>query len=274
MSSRGLKCIWVIEPASNVVLSLMRTGPRMKSIVRELPRAPEFVRWRNPLFVFLLVIREIFRPFIYWFIFDIFETDLRLPLAEPYAKDKLDVSIYGGNTDLRRAVADLTSMDELLPADIELRFARGDIVAAAYANQEVVGCMWLTFSNGTELAFGTSWILHSNEALRYGAFVRADWRGRAIHSLLNNAVNRYARERGMVRTLGAVSVLNSQSLSLAKYSRKVQAMRVVLFHIRGVNWTYRKAIGAPLESRFAIVPGFPSRSVRPKFIDGYGIRKA
>lgn len=238
----------------------------MKSVLRELRRVPEFLRWRNPLLVLFLVVRESLRPFIYWYIFDIFETDLRLPLPESYAKDNLEVSIYGGNKDLKSALEDLASLDDLLPADIELRFARGDVVAVAYAANEVVGCMWLTFSTGIELAFGTSWIIRTAEALRYGAFVHPGWRGRAIHSLLNNALNRYAHECGMIRTLGGVSVLNNQSRSLARHFRKLRAMRVVIFHIRGVNWTYRKAIGAPLKSRFAIARGFPSRGARPQFI--------
>jgi GNAT superfamily N-acetyltransferase len=238
----------------------------MKSVLRELRRAPEFVRWRKPLLVFFLLVRECLRPFFYWFIFDIFETDLRQPLAEPYAKDNLEVRIYGGNKDLKSALEDLTSLDDLLPADIQLRFGRGDVAAVAYAADKVVGCMWLTFSDGIELAFGTSWIIRANEALRYGAFVHPGWRGRAIHSLLNSTLNRYARECGMIRTLGGVSVLNSQSSSLARHFRKLRAMRVVIFHIRGVKWTYRKALGAPLESRFAIAQGVPSRSSRPEFI--------
>jgi GNAT superfamily N-acetyltransferase len=238
----------------------------MKSLLRELRRLPEFVRWRNPLFVFLMVIREIFRPLIYWYVYDIFETDLCLPVPGSYSKEKLDVRIYNGQKDLKRAVEDLTSMDGLLAADIELRMARGDVVAVVYAETQAVGFMWLTFSSGMELVFGTSWIIGHNEALRYESFVHPRWRGRAIHSLLNSAINRYALEHGILRTLGGVSLLNSQSRSLAKHFRKLRSIRLVIFRVRGVKWTYRKAIGAPLESRFAITPGFPTRIAEPRFI--------
>ena len=238
----------------------------MKSLRCELRRLPEFVRWRNPPLVFLMVIREIFRPLIYWYVFDIFETDLCLSLPRWYSKDKLDVRIYGGTKDLKRAVEDLTPMDGLLSEDIEVRLARGDVVAVAYAENRVVGFMWLTFSTGMELAFETTWIIDSAEALRYESFVHPKWRGRAIHSLLNNAINRYAREHGILRTVGGISLLNSQSRSLASHFRKLRAMRVVLIRIRGVNWTYRKAIGAALESRFAIMPGFPTRITRTRSV--------
>jgi GNAT superfamily N-acetyltransferase len=205
---------------------------------------------------------------MYWFIFDIFETDLRLPIPEPYSAERLDVRVYEGSKDVKNILEDLAAMDDLLPADIELRLQRGDAVAIAYAADKAVGCMWLTFSTGIELGFGTSWVIRPAEALRYGAFVRPEWRGRAVHSLLNNALNRYARDRGILRTLGGVSVLNSQSRSLAKHYRKLRAMRVIVLKIRGVKWIYRKAIGAPLESRFCVAAGSHSRSPRTKFVKG------
>lgn len=235
----------------------------MKSVVRKLRRFGEVVKWRHPLIVLILVMRKIFRPLIYWDVFDVFETDLRLPLAESYCTEKLDVIIYGGSKDLQSAVTKLSSFNDLLPADIELRFARGDVVAVACTAGEAVGCAWLTFSNGIEHAFGTSWIIRPAEALRYDSFVRPDWRGRALHSLLNYTMNRYARERGIVRTLGEISVLNTQSLGLSRHFKKVQTMRLVFIQIRGVKWVYRKATGAPFESRFATEPGLPNRSPRP-----------
>jgi len=232
----------------------------MKSLRQELRRAPEFLRWRRPLLVLLLAVRELFRPFLYWYVFDIFVTDLRLSVPESYSKETLDIRIYAGNKDLPKALEDLTSVDDLASADIELRLKRGDVVAVVYADGHVVGCMWLTFSTGMELAFGTNWRIEPAEALRYDSFVSPEWRGRAIHSLLNNALNNYARERGVVRTLGGISVLNSQSSSLARHFRKSRAMRVTIVHLRGLNWTHRRALGAPLKTRFDTLPGFPVRS--------------
>ena len=181
--------------------------------------------------------------------------------------------VYEGNKSLTKALEDLKGMDDLVPADIELRLGRGDAVAIAYAADKSVGCMWLTFSTGIELGFGTSWVIRPAEALRYGAFVRSEWRGRATYSLVNNALNRYARERGILRTLGGVSVLNSQSRSLAKHHRKLRTMRVIVFKIRGVKWAYRRAIGASLESRFAVASGSQSRSPRTQFGGGQRLRK-
>jgi GNAT superfamily N-acetyltransferase len=225
----------------------------MKSVLRNLRRLPESMRWRNPGLLLLLIIREMFRPFIYWYLFDVFERDLRRSMPQPYSKEKLDVRIYEGTNDLQKVIEELASLDDLCAADIEARLGRGDVVAVAYAARKAVGCMWLTFASGMELAFGTTWMMGPAEALRYGAFVRPEWRGRAIHSLVNDAINQYARERGIVRTLAGISVLNSQSRNLPKHLRNSRAMRVFLLHVKGVNWTYRRAIGAPLASRFSIV---------------------
>lgn len=233
----------------------------MKSLLCELQRVPEFLRWRDPSLLLLLAVRELFRPIAYWYVFDIFETDLRRPLPLPYATEAFRVAIYEGDQDLQKAAEDLASLDDLSAFDIETRLRRGDVVAVAYAGNRVVGSSWLTFSSGMDLAFETSWILGAREALRYRSFVRPEWRGRAIQSLLNHALNTYAREHGLDRTLGGISVLNSQSLSLAKHYRRSPAMRLWIFHLRGLNWTYRRATGAPLESRFAVAAGFPERKL-------------
>jgi hypothetical protein len=234
----------------------------MKSFLRDLQRLPEILRWRNPRYLLLLLTREIFRPFIYWYVFDIFERHLRRPMPAPYSKETFEVRIFEGNKDLERAVEDLRSLDNLSPAEIEMRLERGDVVAVAYAAGQSIGCMWLTFSSGMELAFGISWLIGPFEALRYGAFVLPAWRGRAVHSVVNDAINRYARNRGIVCTLAGISALNSQSSNLPRHLRNSRVMRVVLVHLRGVNWTYRKAIGAPLESRFSIAPGPNGRVLR------------
>ena len=240
----------------------------MKSFLRDLRRLPELIRWRNPLHLLLLATREVLRPFVYWYVFDIFERDLRRPVPEPYSKETLQVRIYEGAPGLHKAVEDLSGLDGLRPAEVKMRLERGDVLAIAYAAREAVGCMWLTFLSGMELAFGTRWRLGPAEALRYGAFVQPAWRGRAVHSLVNDAIIQYARKRGMVCTLAGISALNSQSQNLPKHLRNSRVMRVFLFHVRGLNWTYRKAIGAPLESRFSISPGFGMRSARPQFNTG------
>jgi hypothetical protein len=39
-------------------------------------------------------------------------------------------------------------------------------------------------------------------------------------------------------------------MSLAKHYRTATTMKLVLVHIRGLNWTIHRASGAPFESRF------------------------
>jgi hypothetical protein len=65
------------------------------------------------------------------------------------------------------------------------------------------------------------------------------------------ALNTYAREHGVRRSVGSISVLNSQSLSMAKRLRKKKIMTVLVVRVHGLGWTFRKSFGAPLHSRFA-----------------------
>ena len=222
-----------------------------KSLSQKLRELPSVLRWRGPFRLLLLVAREVLSPLVYWHVFHIFETDLRLPLPESYARERFEVRVYSGSEDLEAHQAELASMGELQPSEIATRFRRGDVAIVAYEGSKPVGYVWLIFSSGVELAFRLHWILNSHEALRHGSYVLPDWRGRGIHSFLNHAVNHYARQHGIIRTLASISVLNTQSLSLANHFQKAPTMTLIVLRVRGVNWTYRRAIGAPLKSRFS-----------------------
>jgi GNAT superfamily N-acetyltransferase len=138
-----------------------------------------------------------------------------------------------------------------LPDNFAARLNRGDALAIVYGGREPVAAGWMTFSSGMELAYGTTWILQPNEGTQYGAFVLPKWRGHGIFSVLNVALNTYAREHGVLRSVGSISVLNTQSLSSAKRLGKKKIMTVILLRVRGVGWTFQTAIGAPLHTRFA-----------------------
>jgi hypothetical protein len=88
--------------------------------------------------------------------------------------------------------------------------------------------------------------------VKYDSFVPRKLRGGGIHSVVNVALNRYARQRGLAKLFSSISILNAQSMSLAKRLRQAKRMMVILVRVRGVKWTWRKAIGAPLESRFSV----------------------
>ncbi len=210
------------------------------------------MRWRGPFVFFLVGLREIFRPLVYWHVFYIFEIDLtRQPVPEPYADEKIDVKIYAGAGDLERAKAEIVSMGQLEPEDVNSRFNRGDKAAIAYVGHEPTGYAWLSFTSGVvELAFGVTWIVGPGEAIRYDYFVLPKWRGRRIFSCLNSAIVDCARDLGIVRTFTSISTVNTQSMSLAKHYQRTAAMKVTLVHVRGLNWTFQKASGAPFESRF------------------------
>jgi GNAT superfamily N-acetyltransferase len=214
-------------------------------------RAVEILRWRGPGHFLLLVLREALRPLLYWYAWSIYLTDLQEPLAQPYAKGKFDVRIFAGENECEIAREQLASLGEPLPANFAQRIHRGDALAVVYCGAEPVASGWMTFSSGMELAYGTTWILQPNEGTQYGSFVLPKWRGRGIFSLLNVELNTYVREHGVLRSVGSISVLNTQSLSMAKRMGKKRIMTVILVHVRGIGWTFRKALGAPLRTRFA-----------------------
>jgi GNAT superfamily N-acetyltransferase len=212
----------------------------------------EALRWRGPAVSFLIGLREIVRPLVYWHVFRIFEIDLtRQAVPEPFADDKIDVKIYAGAGDLEKAKAEIVSMGRLEPEDVHSRFGRGDKAAVAYVGQEPAGYAWMSFTSGAvELAFGVTWILGPGESIRYDYFVLPQWRGRRIFSCLNSAIVACARDLGIVRTFSSISTVNTQSMSLAKHDRRIAIMKVTLVHVRGLNWTSQKTAGAPFESRF------------------------
>lgn len=225
-------------------------------------RALEILRWRGPAYFVLLAIRELLRPVLYWYAWNIYETDLRPPLREAYGKGKFDVRIYRGDEERENARAQLARLPGTpLPVDFDTRMKRGDAVAVVFSQDEAVAWGWMTFTSGMELAFGAKWVLRPDEGTQYGSFVLPKWRGHGIFSVLNVALNQYAREHGVQRSVGSISVLNTQSLSMARKLGKKKIMTVILLRFRGVNWTLRTAIGAPLRSRFTVEPERDARLV-------------
>src|SRR5882762_6512173 len=62
-------------------------------------RAMEILRWRGPGHFLLLALREVLRPVMYWYAWNIYLTDLEQPLTQPYGKGKFDVRIFSGDKD-------------------------------------------------------------------------------------------------------------------------------------------------------------------------------
>ena len=214
----------------------------------------EHLRWRGWWIVLLLSFRELLKPLLYWHVWYIFESDLSCQIPQPYSDSEFDVAVYTTRDDLSVIKPRLLSMGELSPGEIEARFQRGDAVALASLAGQPVGYMWMGFSSGIELEFDTYWILREGEALRYGSFVVPAFRGRRVHSLVNSLLNTYARNQGITRTLGSVSALNPQSLSLPRHYNRAIAMTVFLARFRFPLITLRKSFRAPLSSRFSWFP--------------------
>jgi GNAT superfamily N-acetyltransferase len=212
----------------------------------------EALRWRGPLVCFMLALREMLRPLVYWHEYYIFETDLtRQHIPQPCAKQKCNVKVYSGAEDCLIPKLEIVSMGQLEPAEIDFRFNRGDMVAIAYAGNEPLGYEWLSFTNGTvELAFGITWAVGPGEAIRYDKFVLPKWRGRRISTWLHSAIVVCAHNHGTDRTFSSISTVNTQSLSIARHYRRIPAMKVTLIRVNGSNRIFQKAVGASFDSRF------------------------
>jgi GNAT superfamily N-acetyltransferase len=212
--------------------------------------AREALRWRGARYVLILGFREILRPVMYWHVWYIFERDLRQPLPEPDAKGKFESRVYSGKNALENAGLLNSCLAEYIPADSAARLERGDALAVAYSGSEPVGASWMCFSGGAELAFGATWKIQPGEGVQYDAFVHPKWRGYGIQTILNVALYRYARDHGMHRSMGSISVFNPQSLALTKRRKTNKSMTVFLLRVRGINWVIARASGQPFESRF------------------------
>jgi L-amino acid N-acyltransferase YncA len=182
-------------------------------------RTGEVLRWRGFWVLLLLGARNILRPIVYWHVYRIFATDIAAQVPEPYAKEKIETKICTRDCSyLDQALTQVAALGEISREEAQQRLQRGDALAIAYASAEPAGYGWISFASGVvELDFGVTWIVRPGEAVRYGNFVHPKWRGRGIQSSINTAVNEYAREHGVSVTLGSISAMNAQSLSLAKH---------------------------------------------------------
>ena len=216
-------------------------------------RVSEILRWRGPFLFLVLAVREFLRPVVYWHVFYIFVTDVaQQPLPEAYSQEITEARLYTRQLNSAKAKTEVAALGELDPDEISRRLDRGDALAIVYLAGEPAGYGWLSFSSGfVELAFGITWLVQPHEAVKYGNFVHPKWRGRGIQSSVNAAVNAYARDIGICRTLASISILNTQSMSLARHYRKASTMKVTLVQFRAIHWTFSRASGSPFESRFA-----------------------
>ena len=253
----GLVTKSIFHPAQPALAG--KTLPFIRTLIRKASlwkwaTIQEAFRWRGPFTFFLVVLREMLRPLVYWHAYYIFETDLtRQPVPEPLADEHIDVRVYNGAAAPQKAKAEILSMGQLDPAEIDSRFDRGDMVVIAYAGGEPTGYEWLCSTNGAlELAFAVYWMIGPGEAVRYDKFVLPKWRGRRISTWLHSATVVCARDHGILRTFSSISTVNKQSLSIAKHYRRTAAMKLTLVHVRGLTRTFRKAVGAPFESRFSV----------------------
>lgn len=210
------------------------------------------LRKRGPLALALLAVREGFAPLFYGHILYVIERDIA-PNAPERASD-FTVRVYEGITHLEQLRREIGELGRTTAQEVEWRLREGQAVGAAYAGGALVGYAWMTCSSGLEIAFGTAWKIGPGETVFYDSFTHPGWRGREIQLLLDSKLTRYASARGITKMLATVSALNRPMFRTIRQIRARRLMTLILIRIRALNWVYRKAVGAPFESRFTIAP--------------------
>jgi len=250
------------EPTRNTVRTRARVElPPVDHAAKSKPESPakpappwsrafEILRWRGPWRFVVLSLRELLKPLVYWHVYYIIQNDMQPALPTPAVKGNFETSVYSGEQDLAKASAALAGVGELTPAEIALRLKRHDAVAVAFAGEQAIGYLWMTFCSGLELVFDAVWIVHPNEAVLYDTFVLPEWRGRGIHACMDVALNNWAHPRGIVRAFASISAVNNQSLGVLKLAGKARIMTLVLVRVRGLKRTWTKAIGVPFNLYF------------------------
>src|ERR1700758_3981359 len=106
---------WAKHDPGQTKIQSLEVTLMTSSVPRAWRRALEILRWRGLSYFVLLALREILRPVMYWYAWNIYSTDLRVPLTQPYAKGKFDVRIFAGDKDRASAREQLTLLGEPLP---------------------------------------------------------------------------------------------------------------------------------------------------------------
>src|ERR1700684_3043593 len=96
-----------------------------------IPSIREHLRWRGAPIVFLLSLRELLRPLLYWHVCHIYETEISRAVPQPYCRTAFDVAIRTSRDDLSSIKPDILAMGELSATEVDTRFQRGDAVALA-----------------------------------------------------------------------------------------------------------------------------------------------
>ena len=195
-------------------------------------------------------ISKFLRPLVTWEVIRVFQTDLRKGFLEVPYKERFEVKVFASDEDFEAAKAAVSSTGVMLPEKIEARLRNGEVVAVGYADSQAIGYCWMSLGQKWEPDFKMNWVLESNEAVIYNAFVLTAWRGQGVHVCLNIALKQFARERGFVRTLGWINWQNRQSLNITKHMGQERIMTLLFVRVRGFKRPWKTAFGAPLNSRF------------------------
>lgn len=222
-----------------------------KSLREKLDQAYAAIRWRGLHRVALIAAQDVLRPLVEWQVFKILENDVASDAAQtdPFSA-KFAVKIFWLDDHPEIVEAELAPILRLEPTDVRGRLREGDAVAVSYAGDQVIGCAWASFRRKVPLPMDTVWRIQPGQAVLYNSFVLPEWRGKRVHRSLDVALNAFMLRHGIHTTIGSMSTLNPQTLSLAKRNGKRFVMTLFLLRIPALDWTWRYATGRPWHMHF------------------------
>jgi GNAT superfamily N-acetyltransferase len=114
---------------------------------------------------------------------------------------------------------------------------RGDLVALAFAGEEVAAFGWTTFKDALVREVGATRPLHPDEAVQFNSLVMPHWRGSGLADAITGPVLRYPAEHGCRRILSWIHALNTRLIKTVLRQGKHQVATILVVH----SWAHPPA---------------------------------
>jgi hypothetical protein len=159
-------------------------------------------------------------------VYYVFEIDPRKVLISPKRLPAgIAVRLFRGE-EIGSVAAKLTEAGIPMAA-VEQRIKRGDLVALAFAGEEVAAYGWTTFKDASVPEVGATLPLHPDEAVQFNSLVMPYWRGSGLADAITAPALRYLAEHGCRRILSWIHALNTRMIKTVLRQGKHQVATIV-----------------------------------------------
>jgi hypothetical protein len=166
-------------------------------------------------------------------VYYVFEIDPRKVLISPKRLPAgIAVRLFRGE-EIGSVAAKLTEAGIPMAA-VEQRIKRGDLVALAFAGEEVAAYGWTTFKDASVPEVGATLPLHPDEAVQFNSLVMPYWRGSGLADAITAPALRYLAEHGCRRILSWIHALNTRMIKTVLRQGKHQVATIVSCPLLGI----------------------------------------